>query len=146
MEISKSKLNIIAIIFLIAFFSGKGLLFEVAGQKQPLVAPSGNYTVEVPISHSNKDLTYPVWTPTIRNSAGEIVYTDRSSKLSGYHNSYWSWNTDNAGNDVLWIYNSDVQRVTIYYLSEGKWEKTIYDTEESELDPPEIIKKKIYRY
>ncbi len=116
------------------------------GQKQPLVSPSGEYTVEMPISKSNKNLDYPVWTPTIKNKSGEIVYSDVSSNLSGYHNSYWDWGTiPETGGDDLWVYNSDIGEVTRYYLSYGTWKKAVFDTKKGKLEPPEIIKKKIYR-
>jgi hypothetical protein len=146
MEKFKSTHKNIPIILLIVFIAGRCFLLQEEGQKQPLLSPSGNYTVEMPIYDSNIDLYYPVWTPTIRNRSGELIYTDRSSNLSGYHNSYWSWNTNNVGNDVLWVYNSDFGEVTMYYLNDGKWEKTKYDIEQGELNPPEIINKKIYRY
>jgi hypothetical protein len=127
------------------FFAACGPFFQKEGQKQPLRSPSGKYTVEMPISHSNYNLHYPVWTPTIKNKNGESIYTDNLSTLSGYHNSYWDWNEDNLGNDVLWVYNSDTGRVFIYYMSSGKWEKSEYDIDKGELNPPAIIKKKTYR-
>ena len=137
--------NYISILLMVLLFACRPLP-EKEGQKQPLLALSGNYSVEMPISKSNKELDYPVWTPIIKNKSGEIVYKDNFSNLSGYHNSYWDWGKIyENGNDILWVYNSDTGEVTTYYLSYGKWEKAIYDTKKGKLDPPEIIKKKIYR-
>ena len=123
-------------------FAACGFLPHKEGQKQPLLSPSGNYIVEKPILKSNKNLDYPVWTPIIKNKTGEILYTDNYSNLSGAHNSYWDWSINNIGNDILWVYNSDIGEVTIYYLSYGKWQKSVYDTIKGKREPPEIKRRK----
>ncbi len=98
----------------------------------------------MPISKSNKNLDYPVWTPTIKDKNGKIIYTDQSSNLSGYHNSYWDWGViPENGNDILWVYNSDIGEVTNYYTKNGNWKKSIYDIKNGKLNPPEIIKKNL---
>jgi hypothetical protein len=141
----KSKLKHIIPMLLVVFFAACGLLPQKEGQKQPLVSPSGHYTIEMPILRSNRNLDYPVWTPTIKNKRGEIIYTDSLSTLSGYHSSYWDWSKDNSGNDILWVYDSDNGTVFIYRMSYGKWKKSKYDIEKGELNPPEIIGKKLHR-
>lgn len=139
------KFKILNLVLLIIFLVSCRDRSVREGQSQPLLSPSGNFSVEMPIMKSNQELDYPVWTPTIKDINGEIVYKDNSSTLSGYHNSYWDWSTDNNGNDILWIYNSDDGIIYIYYYYADSWEKEIYNTDNDELDPPEIIKKKIYK-
>ncbi len=118
------------------------------GQKQPLLSPSGEYTVEMPILKSNKKLDYDVWTPTIKNTKGDIVYTDFSSNLSGYHNSYWDWgrNPEN-GSDELWVYNSDIGEVTRYHFSNNQWRKDNFKTRNDlpEAQLPKIIQTKVIK-
>jgi len=97
----------------------------IDGQQQHLASPSGNYFVEMPIYKSTAEKDFPVWTPTIKNISGEIVYIDRASDLSGYHNSYWKWEKDAAGDDVLSIYNSDTGEVHHYCQKKGTWEKRL---------------------
>ncbi len=112
------------------------------GQEQPLSSPSGAYTVEMPILESNKKIDYPVWTPTIKNEDGEIIYTDSSSNLSGYHNSYWDWKRNfEEERDELWVYNSDLGEVTRYYMNNGKWQKVKVQAKN---EAPKIIQEKLH--
>jgi len=134
------KINkILTIICFVLLLISCGESQEREGQRQPLFSPSGKFIAEMPISKSNHNLDYPVWTPKIKDKDGKTIYEDNESDLSGYHNSYWDW--DNY--DRLWIYNSDTGEVTYYYISDGKYKKEIYATQDSSLIPPEIIRKKI---
>ncbi len=106
----------------------------------------------MPISKSNKNLSYPVWTPTIKNQKGKTVYEDLSSNLSGYHNSYWEWGQNpESKRDELWVYNSDIGEVTLYFTNGNKWEKIKYAGKKElknrvKYELPKIIKKKLERY
>ncbi len=117
---------------------------EKEGQQQPLSSPTGTYIVEMPILSSNTALDYPVWTPTIKNAEGEIVYKDLSSNLSGYHSSYWEWKrNDEKQRDELWVYNSDLGEVTVYYIDNDTWQKTNPQPQD---EPPHLIKEKLHKY
>jgi hypothetical protein len=119
------------------------------GQRQSHVSPSGAYSVEMPIGESNKEVDYPVWTPTIKNAKGEVVYKDTASALSGYHNSYWDWSTSPESNenasDVLWVYNSDNGEVLRYLQSKGEWRREAWDTTKGMTPLPAVISSKINR-
>jgi len=139
--------KIFLILLPVILLSGCRTKHSNEGQIQPLTSPTGEFIVEMPILKSNSRLDYPVWTPTIKDKLGNIVYSDNSSNLSGYHKSYWDWGTiPETGADNLWVYNSDTGEVTVYYSSYGEWEKAIIDMKKEKLEPPEIIKKKHYRY
>ncbi len=132
-------IKIIMVILLAFLMVSCGRHQAKEGQTQPLSSPTGNYIIEMPTYKSNRGLNYPVWTPTIKDKSGKTIYKDNSSELSGYHNSYWDWDKD----DRLWIYNSDVGSVDIYYLKNGKWIKEKYDRQTNKLNPPGIVKFKL---
>lgn len=77
----------------------------------------------MPILKAKETMDNPVWTPTIKNSSGKILYRDNASRLSGYHNSYWEWITNANGHEILRVYNSDTGEVILYYQSNGEWIK-----------------------
>jgi len=135
-------LKIISLFMLIltasCFLSGR------KGQKQGLVSPSGNYVAYMPIEPSkNVDMKVPVWTPSLKDKKGKLLYRDENSDLSGYHNSYWDWNGQNTGIERFWVYNSDTGVVTVYYQEGKKWIKKIYDKKKDKIRPPGIIREKL---
>jgi hypothetical protein len=103
----------------------------------------------MPIEKSNRNVNYPVWTPTIKNANGEVVYRDTASTLSGYHNSYWDWcagsESDEKTSDILWIYNSDNGEVLRYSQSKGQWRREAWDATKNTTPLPGVISAKINR-
>ncbi len=97
----------------------------------------------MPVGKTNDNLYYPVWTPTIMDTEGRVLFRDESSTLSGFHNSYWQWSEGPDEKDIFWIYDSDTGYVFLYRESEGKWIKRQYFGEPDDPGPPKIIREKL---
>lgn len=97
----------------------------------------------MPIGKTNDDLYCPVWTPTILDVEGSLLYRDESSTLSGFHNSCWQWSPGPEDRDIFWVYDSDTGYVFYYRESEGKWIKRQYFGKPDAPGPPGIIRGKL---
>jgi hypothetical protein len=97
----------------------------------------------MPIGKTNNDLYYPVWTPTILDAGGNLLYRDGSSTLSGFHDSYWQWSQGQGEHDIFWVYDSDTGHVFYYRESDGEWIKRRYEGDEEGPGPPKIIREKL---
>jgi hypothetical protein len=90
-------------------------------QKQNLVSPNGEYVVCVPIEPAALPRLHraPVWTVTIKDRRGRVLFRDDESAMVGNLNVYWAWDERNR----VWVYNSDNGKVFKYESKDGQWHK-----------------------
>ena len=105
-------------------------------QTQNLPAPSGGYSLRVPIEKNTTNSQYSgtgVWKVTIFDQSGAVEYKDEESTMVGYLRIYWGWDA----NDQVWVYNSDDGRITRWTKNSGSWAK--HENQEKSEIPPHIL-------
>jgi hypothetical protein len=91
--------------------------------QQGAVSPSGRFVVRVPIERSaSVDPKYHglrVWTVSIGDRAGRMLYRDLLSTFAGTRDVYWGWDQQ----DRVWLYDSDNGRIWLWEIDGGRWQK-----------------------
>lgn len=119
---------------------------NLPNQVQNLKSPNEKYVLSIPIERNKNYHNEYVWTLTIKDEQGKILYQDNESNFLGRFNVYWVWDQAN----IAWLYNSDDGHV-YYWINnnnrwmksewgfilarEGKWE--IHQEADKALTPPE---------
>lgn len=133
-----NKTYTIIIIIIAIIFIGLFIIFQPNDKKQnsnnqvsPLVSPSGNYILAVPIVEENKNGFTTWWQIQISDKNNKLLYIDTEGFPARF-NVYWIWDE----NDMVWLYNSDDGNIYYWENKNNKWQKNLYDQNSDSIEVP----------
>ncbi len=115
--------------------------FREANRRQPLLSPSGRYTLTIPIERTGQRrgllrFRLPYWHVTILRPDGKVLYRDPENSFPGWFSVYWIWDQ----NDRAWLYDSEGHGTYLYEQVDGLWTKRRWKEDErqttGDVEPP----------
>jgi|GEM_PF-2109777 len=100
---------------LIAICSG----CESTPSEEGSASPSGDYVAELRLGRTPDVDGNVVWTVTIVDNSGKVVYRDANSEFPAQFGVILAWDAD----DRLWVYGGDSGRVFFWERAADKWQK-----------------------